>query len=271
VSSILGNVVEHVVTRTVRDTAGVLDAIQGAMPGDLFVAPPPLRPYADEVGRDPGRLRIGLLDRDIFLSNPVHPECVAAVRRTAEVLQGLGHLLEESYPPALEGPSGLGEALGIVSSSSLAAQLDRWSERIGRPLTSGDLSPRIWEIAERARSYSAVQVQQAVARLAAGAMRAPEWWADGFDLLLTPTTQQPPPRHDEVVPEKEAATWGLFTMPFSVSGQPAISLPLHWTPEGLPIGVQLVADYGREDVLIRVAAQLEEAMPWRQRRPRVYA
>jgi len=88
---------------------------------------------------------------------------------------------------------------------------------------------------------------------------------------VTPTLQQPPPTWERVRTENEAAIWGLFTMRFSISGQPAISLPLHWTPDGLPVGVQLVADYGREDLLVRVAASLEEALPWRHRLPPIFA
>jgi amidase len=271
VTGVIGNAVEHVVSRSVRDSAAVLDAVCGAMPGDLYVAPPPARPYAQEVGREPDHLRVGILADDVFLNNPVHPECVEAVRRTARLLEDMGHAVVDSYPSALVGQSGLGLPLRILSASSLAARLDTWGERIGRPLTEEDVSAQVWERADLGRSYSAVQVNWALARLAAGAMRAPEWWHEGFDLLLTPTVQQPPPRWDEVRTEDEAATWGLFTMPWSVSGQPAISLPLHWTGDGLPVGIQLVADYGREDVLIRVASQLEEAAPWRQRFPPVFA
>jgi len=129
------------------------------------------------------------------------------------------------------------------------------------------VNPRTWEAAKLGRSYSAVDLHNAVARLASGVMRATKWWASGFDILLTPSLQQPPPTWDVVRTEKEAAIWGLFTMPFSITGQPAISLPLHWTADGLPVGVQLVADYRREEVLLRLAARLEEALPWRDRRP----
>jgi amidase len=101
--------------------------------------------------------------------------------------------------------------------------------------------------------------------------RAMALWHGGFDLLITPTMQQPPPRIGAVAPDQLGAVFGLFTMPFSITGQPAVSLPLHWSPEGLPIGVQLVADYGREDLLIRVASQLEAARPWAARRPPLYA
>jgi amidase len=106
-----------------------------------------------------------------------------------------------------------------------------------------------------------------VERLVAGVMRVPEWWSAGFDLLVTPTMQQPPPAIGAAPPARQAEVFGLFTMPFSVTGQPAVSLPLHWSRDGLPIGVQVVADYGREDVLIRIASQLESARPWAERRP----
>jgi amidase len=274
---LLGNLSEHVLTRTVRDAAAVLDAISGPMPGDLFVAPPPQRRFAEELGRDPGRLHVGLLLKDVFLGNPVHDECVNAVEHTGRVLESLGHHVEIAHPPQLEGASGLGLALRIVSTSSHAASLDRWSEYIGRPLTAEDVEPDTWERAQVGRGFSAVQVQQAAGRLLNGAVRLPEWWMDGWDLLLTPTNSGPAPLIGEFAygtdsrAERTAAAFGLFTMPFSISGQPAMSLPLHWTPEGLPIGVQMIANTGREDTLFRLAAQLEQAMPWRDRFPGVFA
>jgi amidase len=274
---LLGNVSEHVLTRTVLDSAAVLDAISGPMPGDMFVAPPPRRPFAQEPGRDPGRLHVGLLLKDVFLGNPVHDECVQAVDRAGRALESLGHHVEVAHPPHLEGALGLGLALRIISSSNLAASLDRWSESIGRTLTADDVEPDTWEGAELGRGFSAVQVHQAVERLLDGAVRLPEWWTEGWDLLLTPTNSNPAPLIGEfgygtpARAERTAAAFGLFTMPFSISGQPAISLPLHWTASGLPIGVQMVADTGREDTLLRVAAQLEHAMPWEHRLPGVFA
>jgi amidase len=264
---LLGNIVEHVLTRSVRDTAAVLDAVAGTLPGDLFTAEPPCRAFIDEVGRDPGHLRVGLLLHDPVLSLPVHSECLEAVRETGEVLEGLGHEVEESAPSALGGPSGLGLSLRIVSASGLAARLDNWSERIGRAIGPDDVEPATWERAEEGRRFTAVQVHAGVRRLVAGVCRVPEWWASGFDLLVTPTMQQPPPLIGAVSAEELGAVFGLFAMPFSISGQPAISLPLHWSSEGLPIGVQLVANSGREDVLIRVASQLEQAKPWKDLRP----
>jgi amidase len=263
---LLGNIVEHALTRSVRDSAAILDAIHGAMPGDLFVAPPPERPYLQEVGTDPGRLRVGLLTRDPFLALPIHPECLAAVVETGQLLESLDHFVEESFPSALTGPTGLGEALGIIASSATAARLDTWGERAGRPVRQEEVEPATWARAEQGRTYTAVQVHLALQRILAGVSRCPEWWAEGHDLLVTPTMQAPPPEVG-LPASAYAAVFGLFTMPWSVTGQPAISLPLYWSAGGLPVGVQLVAAYGREDLLIRVAAQLETAKPWAQRWP----
>jgi amidase len=268
---LLGYIAEGVLTHSVRDTAAILDAMAGAMPGDLFVAPPPERPYREEVGIPPGRLRIGLLVQDLFLGLPVGDECVRAARETGMLLEALGHSVEEAFPPALTGPTGLGVALRIVSTSNTAATLDAWGERIGRALGPDDVEPGMRARAELGRTYSAVEVQAAVRRLVAGVCRAPEWWAAGFDLLVTPTVQQVTPTFEDLTEERIGAVFGLFTMPWSITGQPAISLPLHWSAEGLPIGGQLVAGYGREDLLIRVAGQLEAARPWTDRRPPIYA
>src|SRR5919108_472348 len=185
--------------------------------------------------------------------------------------RGVPFLLEDAFPPALTGPTGLGEALRIVTASDTAATLDAWGARIGRPLCPADVDPSVWARAELGRRYDAVQVQAAVRRLIAGVLRAPEWWASGYDLLVTPTVQHVTPRFAELTEERIGALFGLFTMPWSVTGQPALSLPLGWSADGLPIGMQLVADYGREDLLLRVASQLEAARPWAARRPPLHA
>ena len=271
-AGLLGHIVDGVLTRTVRDTAALLDVMAGPMPGDLWVAPPPARPYAAEIGSPPGQLRIGLLTRDLFLELPVSEECVQVALAGAALLELLGHVVvEDAFPPALLGPTGLGEALRIVTASGGAATLDAWAARIGRPLQPDDVDPDTWARAELGWSYSGVQVQAATQRLLAGVCRAPEWWASGYDLLLTPTVQQPTPRFDAFTAEQIGEIFGLFTMPWSVTGQPAISLPVGHSSDGLPIGVQLVANYGREDLLLRVARQIEEAHPWADRRPPIYA
>lgn len=153
--------------------------------------------------------------------------------------------------------------LRIISASSLAARIEMWSERTGKTMGPEDVEPATWARAEESRQYTAVQLQAAHQRLLAGVGRTPEWWSD-YNLLITPTMNQPMPlqglQKDDI-----GKAFGIFTMPFSISGQPAISLPLHWTKNGLPIGVQLVADFGREDLLLKVASIFEQELSWKAR------
>jgi amidase len=241
------------------------------MPGDLFVAPAPSRPYQQEVGADPGRLKVGVLIHNPIQDSPIHPECVEAVERTGRKLESLGHHVEYSHPPRFEGPSGLGLALRIVGTSGAAATLDAWSSRTGKQIGPDDVEAETWASAEEGRQYSAVQMHAAIQRLMNGVCRSQEWWAAGFDLLITPTMARPPIKIGEKDREIRTSAFGLLNFPASLSGQPAISLPLHWSSEGLPIGVQIVADYGREDILIRIASQLEQAHPWADRWPLTHA
>ena len=266
--------VELCVSNTVRDTAAYLDALQGSGVGDPYVAPQPERPYVKEVGAPPGRLRIGVLDRDARGFAVVHPEVARATREAAELLTSLGHIVEESFPPALAEPE---VATGVITffGTSVAAGLDHWSQRTGRPITKDDVEAPTWALAEMGRAITGPQFWLAREQTLSHARRVAQWWADGFDLLLTPTLCEPPPPlgHFKGTPENpleglaRGASFALFTAPFNASGQPAISLPLGMSSDGLPIGVQLVAAFGREDVLIRVAAQIEEAAPWIGRRP----
>jgi len=202
----------------------------------------------------------------------VHADCVAAVEDTGKLLESLGHAVEYSYPDQLDGPTGLGSRyLGVIQAANMAAALDGWSERIGRPIGPDDVEPATWARAEEGRRHAAVEVIAAYNRIVSGTLSALEWWRTGHDVLVLPTMAQPPISLGERSPEKLTAGFGLFNVPFSFTGQPAISLPLHWTQDGLPVGVQLVADYGREDILIGLASQLEAARPWKDRRPPVYA
>jgi amidase len=273
-----GLTAEHVVTRSVRDTAAVLDAVAGYMPGDPYTAPPPARPFRDEVGAPLGRLRIGLMTRTPAQQVEVHRECEAAARAAARLLESLGHVVEESHPPALDDPTGSQAALVIVTTGT-ARDLDYWSEATGRTIGAADVEPLTWGIAEIGRKHSGVAYLRAIETLHAHTRRVLAWWHGGFDLLLTPTLAELPPPLGEFDPTPDDPLHGFgrggdfvaFTMQFNITGQPAISLPLHWSTDGLPIGVQLVAAHGREDVLLRIAAQLEEVKPWHDRRPRVFA
>ena len=273
-----GMTVEHVVSRSVRDAAAVLDAVAGYVPGDPYTAPPPARAFREEVGVQPGRLRVGLLVGTPGGQFPVHPECVTAAREAARLLESLGHHVEESHPAALD-DSEAGMAAVQVVTAWTARDLEYWSARIGRVIGPRDVEPLTWAIAEMGRPITAVEYIRAVETIQRWARRMVSWWAEGFDLLLTPTLPEPPPPLGQfgATPEdplrgfSRGGVFVAFTLPFNATGQPAISLPLHWSADGLPIGVQLAAAYGREDVLVRVAAQLEEARPWRERRPAVHA
>jgi amidase len=267
------------VSRSVRDTARMLDAVHGPGIGDSVIAPAPSRPYVDELGVDPGRLRVGLLDRHP-IGGDLHPDCVAAVRSAATLLESLGHDVEPSHPPIL-GDAEFPRRFGAMWAALMAVGIDALGTTIGRPLTADDVEPVNWAQGQFAAQLSASQYAMALAAVGQYRRHVQGWWAEGWDLLLTPTLAAPPLRigglygeqgdgidpDAPMAPSIRAGRFVAFTPQFNASGQPAINLPLYWNDEGLPIGVQLVAAYGREDVLIRIASQLESAAPWAHRRP----
>jgi amidase len=265
--------VEHVVSRTVRDSALLLELTRGPGVGDTVLAPPPRQSYLHEVGASPGRLRVGFLDHRPT-GGDVHPDCAQAVRTTAALLEQLGHNVESGFPSALTDPGAATRFAGLWS-VNMAMGVARLAAMIGRDITADDVELSTWAQAQWSRRVSGLDYAQALAAGARWRRELQQWWADGWDVLVTPTTAEPAPRlgehandpADPMAPLKRAGQWIPFTTAFNVSGQPAISLPLHWTAQGLPVGVQLVAAYGREDLLIRLASQLEDAQPWAHRRP----
>jgi amidase len=273
-----GMSVEHVVSRSVRDSAAILDAVAGYQPGDGGGPPPPSRPFVSEVGRDPGRLRIGLMTHTPGGEFPLHADCIEAARDAARLLASLGHDVEESHPAALDDPEVVRASITVITTWT-ARDLDYWSERTRHRIAPGDVEPMIWAVAEHGRAVSGVQYVRATEALGRFTRRNAEWWTAGFDLLLTPTLPEPPPPLGEFAPTADDPLHGFgraggfvaFTLPFNVTGQPAISVPLHWNRQGLPIGVQLAAAYGREDLLLAIASQLEAARPWQDRRPPIHA
>lgn len=260
--------VQHCVSRTVRDTARLLDATCGPGIGDTVIAPAPLRPYANEVGADPGKLRIGFLDHSPR-GIPVDPQCARGVHATARLLESLGHHVEEAWPEVLADQES-GRMFGALWSTNMGTALRRFGETLGRDMTTGDVEAMNWVQAEFAKSLSAVDYAAALAATVTFRRALQSWWSRGWDLLLTPVLAAPPLPIGTIKnnPERPmeplmvAGTWVAFTGQFNMSGQPAISVPLHVSDDGLPIGMQLVAAYGREDLLIRVASQLETAQPW---------
>jgi amidase len=265
--------VELCVSRSVRDTAALLDAVHGPGVGDTVIASAPARPYIDEVGADPGRLRIGLLD-SYPDGRPVHPDCTAAARDTAVLLESLGHHVERGFPGALANPEFAGRFAALWS-TNMGTSLARIAAQLDRELQPGDVELHNWAQAEFARRFSGVDYALSLAANVEFRRAVQSWWHDGWDLLLTPTLAEPPTRLGEFANDPDAPTaplarsarYVVFTPAFNSSGQPAINVPLHWNADGLPVGVQLVAAYSREDVLIRIASQLELASPWGGRRP----
>lgn len=265
--------VDHVLTRSVRDSAAMLDATAGPGVGDVVTAPAPGRPFLDEVGADPGRLRIGLLDAHPR-GEALDPEVVVAVREAAALLQSLGHHVEHGHPAALGDPD-TAARYGLLRSPAVAASLDRIAAVLGRPLGEGDVQGVNTIQADFGRTITGVQMVEAELAAARTRRAVHAWWTEGWDLLLTPTLAElplpigtiDPNAADPMASLYRAGAFVPFTPLFNSTGQPAVSLPLHWTDDGVPVGVQLVAAYGREDLLLRVSAQLEAARPWADRHP----
>jgi amidase len=273
---------ELVVARSVRDVAAILEAVHGGVPGDPYFAPPPLRPYTDEVGADPGNLRIGM-KLDAFVEQDVDPRCQENAGAAAELLESLGHDVISGGPEVP--PTEPGSPLDVIESfmtrwqAGQAASLDQFSVLLGREIGPEDVEPLTWALATEGRKKSsgeylgAITVHQGLARFISA------WFEQGHDLLLTPATGEPAPplgTFDDSGPDpldaiERARRTAIFNALFNATGHPAISLPLGMTDDGLPMGVQLVAPQGREDLLIRVASQIEEAAPWADRRPPVWA
>jgi amidase len=252
----------------------LLDVTAGPMPGDPYFAPPPDRPWAAQAGEAPGRLRVGFM-RDAPRDLEIDPECRAAVDGAARALEALGHHVEEAHPEALADPGCVANYVRVVTANTARA-LESVGARIGRELGADDVEPLTWALAGQGRALSATGLLETLEFVHGFGRRVASWWHDeGFDLLLTPTQGAVPAPLGHISSTAEepfrafvrAAPYGVFTLPFNLTGQPAISLPLHWTPDGLPLGVQLVAASAREDLLLRVAAQLENAHPWADRWP----
>ena len=271
--------IQHVVSHTVRDTAAILDATAINFPGDGVLAPDFERPYFNENFNDFKPLRIG-----IKLSDPrveVHSDCVKAVETAATLLSDLGHSVEESSPEALndhDRVSELGWAFGTNWSVNIAANFAYLAERLGREIAEDDVEPGTWFLAERGKEQSATNFVKAQGVMAKLRRDLADWWSSGFDLLLTPTTAQPPPALGQLVPKEEdpirasieSVPYSVFTSPYNTTGQPAISLPIG-SSKGLPVGIQLVGAYGREDQILAVSSQLEELVQWSTNRAPFHA
>ncbi|MGI4875369.1 MAG: amidase [Janthinobacterium lividum] len=287
-----GAAVEHVLTRSVRDSAALLDATCGPDAGAPYFLPPPARPYLEEVSRPPGRLRIAF-SLEHPLGSPVHPECATAVREAAALLESMGHDVAE-VPLPFDGRA-VAQAFLMLYFGETGAEIAALATVLGRPARPADVEATTWLLGLLGRTYSAAEFAAARHTWNDSARRMGRFHQT-HDLLLTPTLAVPPVRIGELQPKpaeqallKVVNTFGLgglirrsglveklaeqslektpYTQVANLTGQPAMSVPLHWTAEGLPCGVQFIAPIGAEDVLFRLAGQLEQARPWLARRP----
>ena len=253
---------EHALTRSVRDSAALLDATAGPVPGDPYHAPPPARPFLAEVGADPGRLRIGVTTESPF-GTAVHADCVAAAEDAAALCESLGHDVEGvSLPAAAEDVLG---AMQMVIQTQTAMAIEDLASMGGHEVTAELLEPRVWGMYEATSGVRGVDYARAIHTLHRATREVTESLA-AVDVLLTPTLGTPPPA---IGIGEGNGTWTFipFTPLFNATGQPAMSVPLMWNAEGLPVGSQFVGGYGDESMLFRLAGQLETARPWADRRP----
>ena len=267
---------EFVMTRSVRDSAYMLDEVAGQDVGAYYSAPPQERPFREEVESDPRPLKIaysvgGPDDYD------THPDCVAAVENAAKLLSDLGHNVEDACPQL---PDELTEALGEAFLGTLAIEtardVDELAEQVGRAPTANDFEPANWSYAEYGRSFSGVDAVRMM-RVLHTVARTIGPFFEKYDVYLSPTLGKPPVPIGEIDPQM--SDWNEyfgvmfdfmpFTSLFNITGSAGVSLPLWWNADDLPIGCQIVTQMGRDGLLLQLAAQLERAQPWADRRPQV--
>jgi amidase len=273
-----GLTVEFCVSKSVRDTARMLDWVHGPQPGDPYGCPAPERDYVEELTRDPGRLNIALMTESMT-GDDLDPEAVEAVESAARKLEALGHIVTTQRPPELGSGDELYETFITRWAGGMAQNVSVLETIVGRPFTAEDVEPLTWALIERGRSESAAKYLSAVAAHQTMARMIAAIYEDGVDLVLTPVLGTLPPKlghfdqygEDPMDAMLKARRFAAFTGGVNATGQPAISVPLEQSSEGLPIGVQLIAPIWREDVLIRIASQLEQAHPWAARRPAAIA
>jgi amidase len=270
-----GIAIEGVVSHTVLDTACALDVLAGYEPGDPYWAPDPSAPFAEAVDRAPGQLRIAFSD---VAPNgvPVDGDCVTATRETAELLESLGHTVFEA--PALSDEGYIDNFLKIWI-TGVAANVREFGGLRGSPVELSELEPLTAQMVEMGDSISGADYLESLEYLRGMSRRIVSMWSD-IDMLLTPTLAKPAIEIGGLRPKEgeppiqmlnNAAEWVPFTPVWNVTGQPAISLPIHEGETGLPVGIQLVGAPAAEELLISLSAQLEEARPWADRRPELVA
>jgi amidase len=278
-----GIVAEHGLSRTVRDSAALLDATSGPDVGDPYYAPPKKRPFLEELEVDVGRLKIGFLTSiptGWSFETKMHPECEKAVRDAAQLCEELGHKVEEINSEELNYKN-LFMHFGVIFSSSTCQAIAYWESVLNKKITQDELEPITWLFYQNAATRSGADYLIAVEHCQRFSRKLAQWFHKGdFDLLLNTTLTTPPIKvgffkatnlakagRDIQLMSKLVA----FTFVYNISGQPAMSVPLYWTADNIPIGIQFAAPFGDEATLFRLAAQLEQERPWIDRKPPIYS
>jgi amidase len=260
----------HVVSRSVRDSALMLDCTAGAEPGDPYAAPTPARPFAEAIDRPPGKLKIALMLKD-HRGAKLHPECLAAVQGAAKLCESLGHIVEEA-DPGLD-LTALRPLNARISAANTARSCNvRW-KALGRDPDPEDVEAATWAVYQRGLKVSGVEYVEAIAAVHAAGRRMGAFLTR-YDVILSTVLAGPPPKlgyfdqNGDVETFVERVTSYLSVTPLhNATGTPAMSVPLHWTADGLPVGVHFAGRYGEEATLLQLAAQLETAQPWFDRVP----
>lgn len=263
---------QHVVARSVRDSAALLDALAKRNPGGEYERQAGEGSYLDQVKREPGKLRIALM-HDPLLPFPVSASCRAAVDAAARHCQALGHDVVEATPPIdMKAAMAAG---GTINCLKVSDRITAYEKLLGRPVRQDELEPVNFELLAWGRRITPEQRQQAIAGLDQLRQQMAQFMSR-YDLILSPTIVEEPPLLgvlDMNLPLDKfgplATRDSVFTTLFNFTGQPAMSVPLHWSDSGLPVGVMFAGRFGEERTLIRLAAQLEQAHPWFDRLPPV--
>ncbi len=268
-----GLVAEHVLTRSVRDSAAILDATMGYDVGDPYIAPPPTRPYIQEVGRNPGRLRIAFMPRTPH-GDAYSDDCLKALTDVVRLCTELGHDLVEVNP--VFDTQKFARAFNVIYAAGCATTIEGICMLTGKKPSRSQYEPVTWGLYKLGKKLKAADYLFAVQILQSSAREIGRFFAD-YDVLMTPVLGEPPvpigtfdsPPEDPLKGWRRSATFVPFTPICNATGQPAASVPLFWNEEGLPIGIHFVGRYGDEATLFRIASQLEQARPWENRRPPV--
>jgi len=262
----------HALTISVRDSAALLDATAGQELGSPFFSPKPPRPFLEEIAQHPGSLRIALITASPS-GVPLDPECRKAALDAAKLCESLGHKVEEAAFPIHNDV--LSPAFLAVIQVSLARTLDDAAAILGRPVNEQDVETASWAMMQAGRNISSVAYSRAIVTMHQIGLTMARFQQD-YDAILSPTLSQPPVplgvlslSQDPAIFGKNITEFMHSTSLYNVTGQPSMSVPLHWTPDGLPVGVMFSGRFGEDALLLRLAAQLEKAQPWANRRPQI--